>query len=183
MDKVLWKIAAVELAKSYNIPVSSECGGTMTYRYDQQNGAEGMIFMLAAQNSRSDILTGFGSCHNANGMSAEMIMIQSAWLDASKHLSKGIATDNRCKGIDSIKNIGAGGSFLTDDLTIEMLYSDEFLSEGLFDFSGDYEEAPSLLEKAHQKTEELVKNYSSPVPEKVQEELKSYFEKLYHKVL
>ena len=59
LDKVLWKLAAVQLGKSYNMPVGAECGGSMTYRYDQQNGAEGALFMLGAANSGADLIGRF----------------------------------------------------------------------------------------------------------------------------
>ncbi|NJD04079.1 MAG: hypothetical protein FIA99_16120 [Ruminiclostridium sp.] len=183
MDKVLWKAASTELAKSYGIPSAAECGGTMTYRYDQQNGAEGMLFMLAAQSTGSDFLCGIGSCHNANGMSAEMMLIQTAWLDAAKFLSKGISTDNLSMGIGSIANTGHGGNFLTDDLTIELLRSEEFFNSTLFDYTGGYENAPSILEKAHAMVEEMVENYQSPVPVNVREELGRYFRSLYGKMV
>ena len=55
----------------------------MTYRYDQQNGAEGILFMLAAAASKANLLAGIGSTHNAIGMSAEMMLIHTAWLEAA----------------------------------------------------------------------------------------------------
>ena len=61
LDKVLWKTAAVQLGKAYRLPVAAECGGSMTYRYDQQNGAEGMLFMLGALSSGAHLLAGIGS--------------------------------------------------------------------------------------------------------------------------
>ena len=128
MDKVLWKVAAAELAESYNMPCAVECGGTLTYRYDVQNGAEGMLFMLTAQNSKANYLCGIGSCHNANGMSAEMMIIQTAWLDASKFLTRGIDTSTLEEGIESLRQVGPGGNFLADDLTIKNLRGREFFN-------------------------------------------------------
>ena len=178
LDKILWKIAAVELAKSYGIPAFAECGGSMTHRYDMQTGAEGLLFMLAAQNSGADFLTGLGSCYNANGMSAEMMVIQSEWLKVSRFLSRGISTDTLKPGMKSLSEAGYGGNFLLDDLTIEFLRSDEFFDPALLDYSGD-RDAPPLLERAHEMVESLVYGYRSPVPEKIQVELRRYFLSLY----
>jgi trimethylamine--corrinoid protein Co-methyltransferase len=175
LDKVLWKLAAAQMGRSYNMPVASECGGTMTYRYDQQNGAEGMLFMLASYESRAQSLAGIGSCYNAVGMSAEMMVIQSAWLEAAKFLNQGIDTDNLDSMVDCIKRAGPGGHYLTDDLTIEMLRTPEFFSNDLLDYSGTYGPYPSLLERAHNKVEAMVADFESPVPEKVQEDLRGYF--------
>ena len=183
VDKALWKVAAAELAKSYMIPVASECGGTLSQRYDMQSGAESMLFMTLAQNAGSDILSGLGSCYNANGLSSEMIVIQSAWLEAAEYLSRGIDLELLEEGIHSIKEQGHGGNFLMDDLTLNLMHGDEFFSSDLFDTSGGYESAPSMLEKAHKKVEELTADYVSPVPEKVQEELHRYFHDLYKKII
>ena len=182
IDKALWKVAAVELAKSYSIPVGSECGGTLSHRYDMQSGAESMLFMMLAQNAGSDILSGLGSCYNANGLSSEMIVIQSAWLEASGYLRRGINFEFLEEGIESIKKQKHGGHFLMDDLTFNLLGSNEFFSSDLFDMSGGYESAPSMLENAHRKVEELTSDYVSPVAENVQEKLLRYFHDLYKNI-
>ena len=179
MDKVLWKAAATQLAKSYGIPAAAECGGTMTWRYDQQNGAEGMLFMLAAQNSGSDFLCGIGSCFNAMGMSAEMMIIHSAWLDASKFLSSGISTNNLSKSVKSIFDVGHGGNYIIDDLTLENLRTKEFFDQEIYDSTGGYEDSRSIIDNAHTKAEELTSGFESPLPDKVRDELRKYFENIY----
>jgi trimethylamine--corrinoid protein Co-methyltransferase len=183
MDKALWKVAAAELAKSYSIPVGSECGGTLSPRYDMQSGAESMMFMTLAQNVGSDLLSGLGSCYNANGLSSEMIVIQSAWLEAAEYLRRGIDFDYFDEGIQSIREQGHGGNFLMDNLTLQLMGGNEFFTSDLFDMSGGYEpDALSMLEKAHKKVGELTADYLSPVPGHVQEKLRRYFHDLYNKL-
>jgi trimethylamine:corrinoid methyltransferase-like protein len=182
LDKVLWKLAAVQLGKSYNMPVSAECGGSMTYRYDQQNGAEGVLFMLAAANSGADLIAGFGSTYNAIGMSAEMMLIHSAWLAAAHYLKRGIQVDDLRLGVENLRQVGPGGSFMTDDLTVQLLRRDEFFAHELFDYAGGVEalaDSPSLLVRAHDKVEQMVANPRSPLPEQVQEEIHRYFARRY----
>ena len=179
MDKVLWKLAITQLGLSYGLPTGAECGGTLTCRYDQQSGAEGMLFMLAACASGAHLLAGFGSCHNANGMSGEMMVIHDAYLRAARFLARGIRTDEKRLAVESIEKVGPGGHFLTDDMTLELLRSDEFFRDDIFDFSGGYEGRRPLLERAHERVEELVADYQSPVPGGVQEGLRRYFHDLY----
>jgi len=179
LDKVLWKLGISQLGLAYGLPTAAECGGTMTWRYDQQNGAEGMLFMLAAHASGAHVLAGFGSCHNANGMSAEMMVIHEAWLQAARFLARGINTDDRHLGLASIQAAGPRGDFLTDDLTLELLRSDEFFQHDVFDLGGGYAPGQSLLERAHDKVEQLVADFESPVPGDVQENLRRYFHDLY----
>jgi trimethylamine:corrinoid methyltransferase-like protein len=114
-------------------------------------------------------------------MSAEMMLVQSAWLEAARFLGKGISTANLQKGVESIAGIGHGGNFLTDDLTLELLRSEEFFDNSLFDYTGGYDAAPSMLERAHEKVDDMVAGFKSPVAKRIQEDLRRYFENLYKK--
>lgn len=175
LDKVLTKSASVQLGLAYGLPVAAECGGTMTYRYDQQSGAEGMLFMLAAHAAGAHMLAGIGSCYNAIGMSAEMMVIQNAWLAAARFLTRGMDCGLLDASLASIRNAGPGGNYLTDNLTLQLLRSEEFFQHDLFDFSGGCEEGPSLLERAHERVLALTEGYVSRVPERVREELDRWF--------
>ncbi len=183
LDKVLWKTAAVQLGKAYRMPVAAECGGTMTHRYDQQNGAEGMLFMLSALNSGAHLLAGIGSTYNAIGMSAEMMLIHTAWLASAQYLQRGIRMDELRLGVENIERAGPGGNFLIDDLTLRFLRSDEFFAHELLDYTGGSEaNPPSLLTRAHQRAEQIAASARSPHSEAVQERIRRYFAGEYRKL-
>jgi trimethylamine--corrinoid protein Co-methyltransferase len=183
LDKVLWKTAAVQLARAYRMPVAAECGGSMTHRYDQQNGAEGILFMLGALSSGAHLLAGIGSTYNAIGMSAEMMLIHTAWLASAQYLRRGIRTDDLRLGVENIERAGPGGNFLMDDLTLHFLRSDEFFSHELLDYTGGSEaQAPSLLARAHHRVEQIAADARSPHSEAVQERIRRYFADEYHKL-
>jgi trimethylamine--corrinoid protein Co-methyltransferase len=179
VDKVLWKNAAVQLGLAEHMPVGAECGGTLTHRYDPQAGAEGMLFMLAAHASGAHRIAGFGSCHNAVGMSAEMMVMQQAWLQAARHLTRGIRLDDARLAVGSLERVGPGGQFLDDDLTVELMRSDEFFRDDVFDLSGGHGDSRPMLERAHNRVERLLAGYQSRVPEDIQEGLRRYFRELY----
>jgi trimethylamine--corrinoid protein Co-methyltransferase len=178
LDKVLWKIAAVELGRAEKMPTWAECGGAMTHRYDPQSGAEGMLFMQAAHASCADLISGFGSCHNAMGMSAEMMVMQEAYLRAARHLARGIRTDDLRLATANLERVGPGGQFLDDDLTVELMRSDEFFRDDGFDLSGGHGAGRSMLERAHERVEQLVAGYQSRVPGDIQEALRRHFHDL-----
>ncbi|MBT3318388.1 MAG: hypothetical protein HN948_01675 [Clostridia bacterium] len=182
VDKALWKTALVELADSYNMPCSAEMGGTLGHRYDMQSGAETMLFMLGAVTSGADILAGLGSCYNANGLSSEMMIIQQEWQRISEFLSKGVSMERIERGYQSIADTGAGGNYLMDDLTIEMLRSDGFYQSELMDVTGGYEVSQSILEKAHARVQALTSDFVSPVPGNTQESIKRYFADIYKRL-
>ncbi len=183
LDKVLWKSASGQLGKAYHMPVTAECGGSMTYRYDQQNGAEGVLFMLAAVGSGAHLLAGIGSTYNAIGMSAEMMLIHTAWLAVTQSLARGLRTDELRLGMETLLAAGPGAQFMTDDLTVRFLRSDEFFAHALFDFdSGAGHEAPSMLERAHRQVEQIAANVRSPHSEAMQEKIRRYFAEQYRRM-
>lgn len=174
LDKVLWKNASVQLGKAYGIPTGAECGGTMSLRSDLQSGAEGMLFMQAAHQSGADLLSGIGSCGNAMAMSAEMMLVQTAWLKAARFLDAGLDTDTHL-AMENILRTGPGEHYMTDGMTMDLLHSDEFFNSELFDYGDLHEGQPSMLERAHQKAEEMVAGFQCPHSGEVQEELQRFF--------
>lgn len=175
LDKALWKPAAVQLAKACGLPASAECGGTMTYRYDPQNGAEGMLFMLSALASGADVLAGFGSSYGAMGMSAEMMMLHEAWLRVCRFLLQGISTEDRDMGIGSLDMAGPGGNFLTDALTLQNMHGGAFFRDPLFDeaFCGGHDRG--MLERAHERARDMAGDCGPVVPDAVREQLERFF--------
>jgi len=182
LNSVVWDAASKQLGRSYGVPVVGGCGGAMTYRYDLQTGAEGMLFALASRLSQADFYHGIGSFYNAIGMSGELMIIHTLWQDMIAFLRRGINTDDLHLGLESIKRVGPGGNFLDDDLTLALLRSDEFFTHPLLDYSGEYSQAPSLLERAHARLEEMVADFESPLPKEVQEGLRRFFRAEYEKL-
>lgn len=175
MDKPLWKLAATEVSKSYNLPYLVECGGTTPASFDMQCGAEAMMQMFSAVGSGADVLSGVGSCYNANGLSAENIVIGMALKHASDFMCRGIRMDSLDAILDSVDEQKDEGHFLMDDLTLEYMRSDEFFSDDTMDSMGEFKKSPSMLELAQAKIEKVKDSYVSPVPEDAQARIKAYF--------
>ena len=175
-EKMLFKIAAAQMGQFYNLPTSGEAGGTLTWRPDVQNGAESFAYLLASHAGRQNIIGGLGSLHNANGMGAEQIIMQCGLVDMAEYLAAGMDLSEKKLATDSIRQAGAGGSYLEDDLTLELLRSNEFFQTPHLDLTGGYDPAaPGVYEMAHQKAEDLVNHYTPTVPPKVQTAIRSFF--------
>ena len=179
-EKMLFKLMGNRMGKHYGLPVGGEAGGTLVSRADVQNGAEGMMYLLASMAGEQNFICGLGSMHNANGMSAEQIVMQCGMIDMAEFVARGVDMSEHKLAVDSIRNTGPGGNFLTDDLTIEMLRGDEFFHSPHLDLSGGYIDcAPGMLEKARQTVNDLVENYKPTVPEAVQTAVREFFRDKY----
>lgn len=179
-EKMFFKIAAGQMGNFYNLPTSGEAGGTLTWRPDIQNGAESFAYLLAAHTGRQNVIGGLGSLHNANGMSAEQIILQCGLVDMAEFLARGVDMSDRKLAFDSVRNAGAGGQYLDDDLTLELLRGDEFFCTEHLDMSGGYDlTSPGAYEMAHQKAEGIVASYKPTVPAKVQDAIRAFFREKY----
>lgn len=179
-EKMLWKTICCQMGKFYHLPISNEAGGSLTHRPDMQNGAESMAYLLASHFGGQNLIGGVGSMGNANGMSGEQILMQCGLIDMCEYLTRGVDMSDEKLGYDSIKEAGPGGNYLTDNLTMELLNSDEFFKSPVFDMSGGYHGAGrGMYEIAHEKANQLVSNYKPTVPEKVRTAVREFFRKRY----
>lgn len=174
-EKPLWKLAATEIAGSYGLPYLVECGGNTPAGFDMQAGAESMIQMMSAVGSGADVLAGVGSCYNANGLSAENIVIGMSLKRASDFMTRGIRLDQIDESFDSIEEQKDLGYFLMDDLTLEHMRSGEFFADNTLNMAGEFKEEPTMLERAQSIIRDVKAKYVSPVPADAQERIRAYF--------
>lgn len=175
-EKMLFKLMGIEMARHYGLPVTGEAAGTLSASADVQNGAEGMLYLLASMAGGQNLICGLGSMYNANGMSAEQIVMQCGMIDMAEFVARGVDASDEKLAVDSIRNVGPGGNFLTDQLTIDLLRGDEFFHTPHLDLSGGYAAgAPNMFAKACQTVDRLLSEYKPAVPEKVQEAVRKFF--------
>ena len=173
-DKMLWKAASAQMGRHYNVPVAGESAGSIVGRYDIQAGIEGALLMLPSIVCGQHYLSGLGSNYNACGMSPEMIVIQADLAQLLERIAAGIDTSDHMLGYDSIAAAGPGGHFLEDMLTIKMLRSGEFFTDGSFDRLGERspnDPKDSMLVHAHERVEELLATHEPAVKESVADEI------------
>jgi trimethylamine---corrinoid protein Co-methyltransferase len=180
-EKALFKAAGNQMGMYYGLPIAGEAGGTLTWRPDVQNGAEGMLYLLSSATTGQNMIGGLGSLHNANGMSSEQIVIQSGLAAMAEYVAAGIDTSGKLLAEDSIDAVGPGGNYMAEELTLQLLRNDtEFFRNLFFDMSGGYTGAsPGMYEIAHHKVEDLVCGYTPTVPESVRGAIKDFFRSKY----
>lgn len=175
MDKPVWKLAAAEITACYGLPFLAECGGNTPAGFDMQAGAESMMQMLSGVATNAAVIAGVGSCYNANGLSAENIVIGMSLKHASDFMLLGMRLDEIEEGVESIERQKDEGYFLIDDLTLDNMRSGEFFSDDTMNMEGEFKKAPSMLERAQRIIQKVTADYVSPVPADAQERIRAYF--------
>ncbi len=174
LDKVHWKLAAAQLGLAYGLPTGAECGGTATATDGLQSGAEAMLFMQAAWDSGAHWLSGLGSCGNAVCMSAEMMLVQAAFLRAARFLGQGLTVPTAADR-EALRRRGPGAQFLDDELTLAHLRSGEFFADRLFDEGADPRGSRSMRARAHEWAAELTGGARSPWAPAQAERIQRFF--------
>lgn len=151
-------------------PIRGEATGSLVGRCDTQNGIEHALHMMPPVLSGGGMFNGLGSCYNACGMSAEMIVIHSDLARLIERLRQGIEVTDETLAVESVIRAGPGGHFLEDPLTLRNLRSGEFFDGGCFDRLG--ERSPnrpedSLLVRAHERVEQTLESHVPDVPDAV----------------
>lgn len=176
-DKMLWKTALVQMGKFYGLPITGETGGSLVGRHDMQCGIESALLMLPSIVCGQNMMGGLGSCYNAVGMSAEMIIIQADLAALLMRLADGMDTREETLGLESILRAGPGGHFLEDPLTLRMLRSGEFFTAGVFDRLGEHgmgRPEESMLARAHARVEEILATHTPALPGHIIEDIQRW---------
>lgn len=175
MEKPLWKLAASEIAADYGFPYLVECGGNTPAGFDMQCGAESMMQMLSGVATDAAVIAGVGSCYNANGLSAENIVMGMWMKRSSDFMLRGIRLDTLDASLESMEENKDSGYFLMDDLTLDNMRSGEFFSDKTMNEMGEFRDAPSMLERTQKIIKEVSDGFVSPVPEDAQARVRKYF--------
>lgn len=173
-DKMLWKTALVQMGKFYGLPITGETGGTLVGRHDIQAGIECALLMFPSIVCGQNMMGGLGSCYNAVGLSAEMMVIQADLAGLLMRLTEGMDTSDEMLGLESILRAGPGGHFLEDPLTLKMLRSGEFFTAGVFDRLGEHgagRPEESMLARAHARVEEILATHEPALPGHIIEDI------------
>ena len=163
------------MGRYYGIPSAVTGSSTDVSVFDVQNGAETMSHIFPATLSDADLITGIGSNSNACGTSAEQILIDAELLRLAEHFRKGISLDNMYNMFDIITRVQPGGSYASDDSTLEQFKStNEFFIPELINWSGHSRCEAGLYGKAKLKAEFILENHIPAVPADRLEQLHKY---------
>jgi trimethylamine--corrinoid protein Co-methyltransferase len=173
-ERPLYRLAANELGCFLGLPREGGFGTTAVHRMDIQNGMENALVALGSLVGKQNLLHALGSNSNANGMCAEQILIHVELAGMLERLERGIRVDSETLAYKSIEQAGPRGNFLTDDLTIKLLRSEEHHYGELLDSLESWRNEDSLLERAHRKVDEILASHQPRVPERTIQEVERY---------
>ncbi len=133
MEAGIMNAAIHQLAKHIHIPNASTCGLSDSKVPDSQASWESGMLVLAAAMGGTNIIrhAGGGVLDQAMTLSLEQIVMNDEIIGRARRLIQGIDVDDAHIGLDTIKKVGPGGSFLGTDQTFAHMRSEYYLGNGI----------------------------------------------------
>ena len=174
--------ATTQMAKFYNLPARSGSANTDAHFPNAQAGFESATnFHVALQNGSNYILHAAGILGAYNAMSFEKFIIDEEICSQILESLKPVTITDESIDIDSIKEVGIGGNYLTHPKTYEQCRSAFYLSNlvNRNGFSGWQEEgAKNITDKAAELLEERLSAYVKPdIDPQLEKDLFAYVQK------
>jgi trimethylamine--corrinoid protein Co-methyltransferase len=122
--------ATTQMARFYHLP--NRCGGGLTDAHipDAQAALESAFSLLAAvRNGSNFILHACGILSSYMSISYEKFMLDEEALAMIRRMTKPIEVSDDALNLNSIKEVGIGGQFLTQPKTIELCWKEFFIPE------------------------------------------------------
>ena len=127
IENGLLSCAAIEMARSYNLPVEGTGGGTDTYRPGIQASYERAMNAMLPILSWPDLMVGAGLLGGSMVLSLEQLIIDTETFRMNKQAHRGIHADEDTWLDDVIQSVGPGGNFLGEKSTAKSMRSGEWL--------------------------------------------------------
>jgi trimethylamine--corrinoid protein Co-methyltransferase len=173
-ESTLMSLAVAEVVHHLGLPVAASTGFADPDRVDFQAGAEAMSAMLTLHLAGVDLLSGLGTISCASGVSAEKIVMDHDLLEMSERFRQGVEVRDETLSRDAIAEAGPGGNFMESEQTLRLCRTAEHYYGGSFARGGHAAGGPSMLERAHQRVEEILATHRAAVPEVTREALQRY---------
>ncbi len=165
-NQVLIGLAAIQLGRFYGYKVGVNSGLTDACVPDFQSGFEkGMTGMVALLAGAAGI-GAQGIVGADQGTSFEQLVIDNEWASAYNHIFElGVEVNDDTLGVDTIKKVGVGGSYIAEEHTVKHA-RDTYWKAELFNQASweawNAKGAKDVHQMAHEKVEKILAKHYPP---------------------
>ncbi len=174
IERRLLVLAGLDIFRMWGIPAFSPGNSVDSCQSDVQIGAKKTCTYLTAALSDPCVGVGVGAVTNGKAVSLEQMVIDRDLLMAVRRFAQGVDTSEWARAKDVILSVPHGGTFLMEDHTLERLHGSEYVYPDLFNRAGP--EGRSMLERAHERVDEMLASYQCQVDQESVKRLDEYID-------
>jgi len=181
-------LAMAQLGRYYDLPIWSTGGCSDSKILDGQATLEAALSLFIAASSGANLIHDVGSYLNFGLTgSLELVTICDEIASMITYLLKGIEVNDETLALDVISKVGPGGHFLTQKHTIDHLRKEHWMPSLLdrqMRESWVKNGSKSLLERAREKTKEILSNHNpNPLSKDIEKELQNNLKDIEKEIL
>lgn len=174
----MMKAASVLMTNRFGLSSSGGKFSTVCSNHGLQNGVEVAISAVYNFGLPVHLTAGMGTVANACGVSAINILLDNNLVESLERMRRGIDCSPEKLSIESIIAKGKGGDYLTDDLTLKYLRTDEHFWTADFFHGKAGSDQTTLFDNLHTRAEALIAEHKPEVPqERVEKARRFLFKK------
>jgi len=174
-EQALMAVAMTQMGKHYGLPVYINVGLTDSKVVDAQAGIEAGITLTCGAMAGADIFGHLGICGVDQGTSLMILTMQHEIIGYVERMMRGIEVSDEAIGIDTIKSVGYGGTYIAEEHTVSHFRKELWFPKMLDrDFWNVWVEKgkKQLDERCKEmKTQLLEKSVTPPMDDKMTKEL------------
>jgi trimethylamine--corrinoid protein Co-methyltransferase len=174
-EEFLFKLAAAQLARRYELPMNILGFGTGAKTQDWQAGAQHAIALMGiAVAGEADMIAATGTVYGGRVFAFENVLLDAELFDLTCHLLESIGVDDEALAFDAIQAVGPGGHFLAQAHTrahMRELWMPRFFGRDTWE---EWEGAgrPEPRDLAHERVQQILAEHEpEPLDEDVEREL------------
>lgn len=175
--KDLIHCGAHEMLEYLDIPTIYGIFSSLSPSIGIQSGIEFALAAVFTYFQKSNLMHGMGSFGNACGMSSEIILIHHDIIETIKRYEKGIDVSEEMLALESIEKAGPGGNYLVDGLTLKYMKTKKHYLSVYEEIYSPNCECKTMLEKIHERVEEIILSHEPAVNMDRVEKVKAYVSK------
>lgn len=168
-------VAAIQLAKHYGLPCEMGGFGTDAKVPGVQAAFEKTLTNLPPVMAGVDLIAGIGGLEGANTLCLEQMVIDSEIWESTLRLARGFEINNETLALDTIRNVGPGGHFLSEKHTLEHFENELWMPKisdrkpyATWKSTGE----KNLVDVAKERVKSILKNHQpEPIDKSIQEEI------------
>jgi trimethylamine--corrinoid protein Co-methyltransferase len=164
-EGILLDAAAVEMAKHYGLPSCAGGPSNAARSLSAEAGYQTAMSAMASMLTGADLMVGLGGLDRAGMMSKEKLVMDCEMWRWLERLRAGIQIDEGAIGLEAIRRVGPGGTFLSDSHTLEFLRKDLQIPQATsYHASGEPNYSlDELIEYSKKRTNEILSTHRAPL--------------------